>query len=101
MCIWFWGYSTIFYINFFYVFDLVFQGSIIIRIDTLWTQFLLQFSTDNLETMHTCSTWSVDVHMVLGLSSHYLLFFCSSFSTKVFFQVRLALVKIPCGLNSS
>ena len=28
--------------------------------------------------MHTCSTWSEDVHGVLGLSSHY---FLSTFST--------------------
>ena len=48
-----------------------FPGSITIRIDTLWAQLLLEFSIDHFETMHTCSTWSVDVHVVLGLSSRY------------------------------
>ena len=50
---------------------LFFPGSITIRIDTLWAQFPLEFSTDHFETMHTCSTWSVNVHVVLGLSSRY------------------------------
>ena len=62
-------------------FDLVsfFSGSITIRKDTLWAQLLLEFSTGHFETMHTCSTWSVDVHVVLGLSSHY--FILSAFTT--------------------
>ena len=54
-------------------FTYFFPGQIIIRIDTMWAQLLLEFSTDHFETMHTCFTWSVDVHMVLELSSHYFL----------------------------
>ena len=69
----------LFFINFFYFFDVVFfSGQITIRIDTLWAQLLLEFSTDHFETMHTCSTWSVDVHVVLGISFH---FFLSTFFT--------------------
>ena len=41
-----------------------------VRLLCVWAQ-LLEFSTDHFETMHTCSTWSVDVHEVLELSSHY------------------------------
>ena len=47
-----------------------FSGPITIRIDTLWALLLLEFSTHNFETMHT-STWSVDVHVALGLSSRF------------------------------
>ena len=45
----------------------------------------------------TCFTWSVDVHVVLGLSSRFLLTF-STVST-LFFQVRLLLEQIPCRRN--
>ena len=73
-----------------------FSGSISIRIDNLWVQIILEFSTNHFETMHTCSTWSIDVHVVLGLwsidvhvvlglSSHYVLSTFSTFST-VFFR---------------
>ena len=48
-----------------------FPSCITIRIDTLWAQLLLEFSTDHFETMHICFTWSEDVHLVLGLSSYY------------------------------
>ena len=58
-----------FFINFFGL--VFFSGQIIIRIDTLCAQLLLEFSTNHFETIHTCSTWSVDVHVVLGLSSRY------------------------------
>ena len=62
----------LFFINFFYFFNLVFfSGLITIRIDTLWMQLLLEFSTDQFETMHICLTWFVDVHVVLGLSFFY------------------------------
>ena len=61
---------------------LLFSGQITIRI-TLWAQLLLEFSTEHFETMHTCSTWSVDVHAVLGLSS---LFFVNFF---LLFRLRL------------
>ena len=42
-----------------------------IGIDTLQEQLLIEFSTDHFETMHICSTWSEDVHVVLGLSSYH------------------------------
>ena len=48
-----------------------FSAQFTIRIDTLWAQLLLEFSTDHFELMHTCSTWSVGMHLVLGLSSHF------------------------------
>ena len=77
MCMWFWGYPPIIFINFFffffffffsflYFFDLVFQDLITINLDLMWAQHLLDFSTDHLETMHTCSTWYEDVRVVLG-----------------------------------
>ena len=71
------GLSSSFFINFFHFFDSFFAAPISIRIDILWAQLLLDFSTDHLETMHT---WSEDVHVVLGLSCHYLfLTFCFFF----------------------
>ena len=83
MCMTFLSYPPIiFFINFFYFFDLVlFSGSITIRIDTLWEQHLLELSIGHFETMHACSTWSVDVHVVLGLSSNYILSTFITFST--------------------
>ena len=55
------------------------------RSDYLWVELLLEFSTDHFETMHTYSTWSIDVHVVLGLSFLYFLsVFFSSFKTYVF-----------------
>ena len=71
MYLWFLGYPLIISLNFLHNFDWVFPGPISIRIDILRAQLLLHFSTEHLETMHTCSTWSEDVH-VFGLSSHYL-----------------------------
>ena len=62
----------------------MYEPWIAIRIDTLWAQLLLEFSTDHFETMHTCSTWSVDVHVVLELSSLNFFFY---FFDLVFFQV--------------
>ena len=59
--------SRYFFSTFFHFFDLFFFSSqITIRKDTLWAQLLLEFSTDHFETIHTCSTWSVDVHVVSG-----------------------------------
>ena len=83
----------LYFINFFLLFRLGFLGSITIRIDTLWTQFLPEFSTDHFETMHTCFTRSVNVYALLRLSSHkfYLLF--PIFRLK-FFQVRLVYIYI-------
>ena len=84
-----WLSSNYYFITFLHFFDsFFFSGQITIRIDTSWVQLLLEFSTDHFKTMHTCSTWSVDVHVVLGLSSHYFyeLFLLLQLS---FFQVRL------------
>ena len=58
-------------------------------IETLWEQLLKEFQTDHLETLHTCFTWPVDVHVVIRLSSRYFSTFYT-FST-LFFQVRLVL----------
>ena len=69
MCMWFWGYPSFILSTFSAFLTYLFQGPVIIRIDILWAQLLLDFSTDHLENMHTCSTWSEDVHVVLGLSS--------------------------------
>ena len=79
-----------------------FSGQITIRIDTLWAQLLLEFSSDHFKTMHTCSTRSVDVHVVLGISSSYFFYHVFlRFRLSLFFQVRLLLEYIPCGRNSS
>ena len=85
MHVFFGSYRPIIFINFFPFSRQFFQGSISIRIDILWAQLLLDFSTDQLETMHTCSTWSEDVHVVLGLSCLYL------FSTFLFYFIFLFL----------
>ena len=78
----------LFYFQFFFLlFRPIFSGLISTRIDTLCAQLLLEFSTDHFETMHTSSTWSVDLHVVLGLSSHYFVFnFFLLFSTQFFFS---------------
>ena len=54
-------YSRNFFINFFFpLFRLVFFSSpVSIRIN-LWSQLLLEFSTNHFITVHTCYTWSVD-----------------------------------------
>ena len=86
MCIWFWGYPlvvlcqlfSLFRVFFFFFF--FFSGQITIRIETFCAQLRLEFSTDHFETMHTCSTWPLDVHVVLDLSSSYFLSTFSSFS---------------------
>ena len=68
-----WGLFSFYFVSIFPLtrFQL-FSGQITFRIDSLRTQ-LLEFSTDHFETMHNCSIWSVDVHMVWGLSSHFFL----------------------------
>ena len=83
---------------FFYFFNLDFSRSISIRIDILWAQ-LLDFSTNHLETMHTCSTWSEDLHVVLGLSCPYLFstFLLFGFILPLsFFKFLWFLVGRPC-----
>ena len=65
------GYLPIIFYQLLLRFDLVFPGSVSIRIDTLRAQHLLKFSTDHFETMRTSSSLSENVHVVLGLSSHY------------------------------
>ena len=71
MCMWFWDYPTFIFYQLFPPFDFVFSDPISIGIDTLWAQLLLQFSTNHFETIHICSTWSEDVHVVFGLSSYH------------------------------
>ena len=76
-------WTSCFFIKFFYL--VFFSGQITIRIeDTLWAQLLLEFSPDHFETMHTCSSWSVHVQVVLGLSS---LYFLSTFYAPNFKEV--------------
>ena len=65
-----------------------FPSPVSIRIDILCAQLLLDFSIDHLETMHTCSTWSENVCVILGLSCHYLFSTFYTFSTK--FLVHLS-----------
>ena len=60
-----------------------FPGLISFKIDTLLAQ-LLQLSTDQFETMHTCSTLSEDVRVVLGLFSRY--FFFNFYDLRFFFM---------------
>ena len=81
------GLSSLhFFFNFFHFLDLVF-----FRSDYYRNRYLvgatLEFSTDHFETMDACSTWSVDVHLVLGLSSHYFyhlfLLFLGSISIRI------------------
>ena len=103
MCMWFWRYPPVIFYQQFSTFSTeYFPGPISIRIDTLWAQILLEFSTDHFETMNTCSTWSVDVHVGLVLSSHYFYqLFIFLFFRLIFFQIRLLLEKILRDRNSS
>ena len=48
-------------------------------------------STDLFETLQVFLSWSEDVHLVFGLSSHYFFIYCFHFFDLVFFQVRLLL----------
>ena len=76
------GLSSHYFCQLLPLFHLIFfSGQITFRIDTLWARHLLEFSTDHFATMYTCSTWSVDAQVVLGLSTHYFLSTFSVFST--------------------
>ena len=110
MCIW--GYPPVilfFFINFplsrlSFFFFFFFSGQITIRIDTLWAQLLLEFSTDRFETMYPCSTWSVDVHVVLGLASRFFFFFVVvvvlfCFRLSFFLLFRLSFSRFDYSLN--
>ena len=101
ICIWFCGYHHVIFYQLFPLFRLsFFSGQITIRIDILWAQILLEFSTDHLKTRHTCSTWSEDVHVVLGLSCHYLFStFCFFFQLSFFSYDTI--MWVTCGRNSS
>ena len=75
ICMCCWGYHPVIFYQlfsiistffFFFSFSFFFQNRLVLE---LWMQLILQFSTDRFWTMHTCSTWSVDV--VLGLVFHY------------------------------
>ena len=96
----------LFFINFFHFFDLIFPGPICIGIDTLRVQLLLQFSTNHSETMHICSTWSEDVHVVLGLSSYHTdlkksQLFTDKAMTSGDACLQLSLFKLSCWENSN
>ena len=68
MCMWFWGYTpVIFFYHFFFSLFFYFPGPISTRIDTLWAQILLEFSTNHFETTYVCSTWSEDVCCGFGV----------------------------------
>ena len=59
MCVWSLGYPPIFSDQLYSAFSAYFfPNPICIRIYTLWTQLLLDFSANHLETMRTCSAWS-------------------------------------------
>ena len=51
----------------------------------LWAQLLLQFYTHLYEILQVFLSWSEDVHVVLGFSSHYLLINFYHFIYLVFF----------------
>ena len=101
MYMWFWGYPPIIVSYFFPpLFRQFFPGPISIRIDILCAQLLSDFSTDYLDTMLTCSVWSEDVRVVLGLACRNL------FSTFLlfFFQFLFScdtMALVTCGRNSS
>ena len=44
---------------------------------TLSAQLLIQFITDQLETFQACLSWSVDMHVILALSTFFT--FCHFF----------------------
>ena len=56
---------------------------------TVWVQLLLQFYNKRFETLQVFLSWSEDVHVILELSSYYLL---STFFP--FFDVVLGLISI-------
>ena len=66
------SFCCFFLSTFFFFYDLLFFQ---VR---LLLDYLVGVTTDQFDTMHTCSTWSVDVHVVFGLSCRY---FLSTFST--------------------
>ena len=106
MCIWFWGYPPLFFINFFLFYYLIFffSGQITIRIDTLRVQLFLEFSTHHFETRHTCSTWCVDVLVALGLSSHFFLinffyFFNMFFPDSITIRIDTLWVQLLVGFS--
>ena len=89
MFMWFWHYCQFDFCHFFFFFFfffLTFELSHFlglntfkcITVHTLYAQHFLQFYTDECETLEALLTWSVDVHMVLALSS---VSFLSLFST--------------------
>ena len=95
-----------FYLSFLLLFRFIFfLGPISIRIYILWAQLLLGFSTDHLETMRAYSIRSENVHMVFGLSCHYLFFFYYYYFFFALFQLIFftcdTMTWIACESNSS
>ena len=105
ICVWFWGYPIFFFFNS-HFFDLDFPGpisTIRTRIDNLWAPIFIEFSTDHFKTMHTCFTWSVGVHVVLGSFSyyfcHFFFFFFFFFFVTFFFVTFFTYVSQACCLD--
>ena len=93
MCVWFWDYPSIMFLPTFSTFSAnYFPGPISIRIDTLWSQHLLEFSTGILKLCIILHSLKMCVRFEWegggGLSS-YLSTFVHLFDLDFFFQVPL------------
>ena len=87
------------FVTFSTMFFFFFSGPICIRIDILWAQLLLDFSTDHLESIQTCFTWSEDVHVVLSYPAIIFLQFFALFQFSFFSCDTMTWV--ACGCNFS
>ena len=99
MCPWFWGYPpTIFFYHFFYFFfPYFFPGPISIRIDTLWAQLLLEFSTDHSETMHIQAFKLALLFPTLFLCSYFSLLFSENALLSLLFSPKMFEVTKNCN----
>ena len=81
---------------FYQLFRLIFfPGPIPIRIYILWAKLLMDFPTDHLETMHTFSTWSEYVRVVLGLSCRFVFnFFHFVFPGQISIRIDILWVQL-------
>ena len=73
MCMWFWGYPAIIFFELFAFFFNSFFSCDTMPRTGLWAQLLLQFYTKLFEILQVFLSWSEDVHVLLGLSSHHFL----------------------------
>ena len=70
---------------------------------TLCPQLLLQFHTDQFETVQALLSWSVDVHVVLALLSIYYLAFSICLSIKLCIwsgMIRARILKFCISMNN-